>query len=689
MFHVFTSSRFPPPMHRKRLAFIGILAVGVFVLLVGLRDITSSHEGRVAQTARTMADSGWPWDATPVEVPAVQLHDRNGVIRLAPGPEAQTIRVNPWMIPVLDGQIRLQKPPLPYWCDAVLFRLMGRSALSARLVPALLGFLATFLLYDLAKMLLGRRLAWFAALLWLSSYFIPEEYRKTMADPYLAFFTLGCVWAWVRGSLTVGRGPLAGRARPMTLGQRPTANGQLFCFYLFLALGLLAKGPPLIAHLVIATGAFHLCYRRRLPGRGWNHVTGILLTLLIALPWTAYVVGHVPHVIEVWRYQSVGELTDNTRNARDWWFYFPQLFLLALPWIGLWILGIIRPFVGRDSRGSGFRVQGSGEESSDPNTEYRIPNPESSALSSAAPHRGRGRLRPFFPLIWYAATIAFFSLAHMKKNAYLLPAMPAQALLMAQGAMLLAVWLKRKPREQLPRLIVAAQAVVGLAFALWLGWVLLLSEFRQPLPIGLLLFLIALIAAAYPLWKALTVDRWPNRAGTIGGGPRPTTFPHWLAAQSVAYAILLSLFFNFYDAPKNNADSPRPFIEAITPRLLRPSCALARLHLDPAAAFYLPDGLEPFDPAAPCVNVILERSPKAPAPQASDFDYLHLRDPIVEIESLQLPRFNRWRLFSLKTRPATQESFLPAPPPAPGAGRSHTPAAGSSSTGSPADPGNF
>ncbi len=636
-------------MHRTRLAFLGILAIGVFVLLVGLRDITSSHEARVAQTARTMADSGWPWNATPVEVPATRLRDNEGLIRLAAA-HGETIRVNPWMIPVLDGRIRLQKPPLPYWCDAFLFRLMGSNALAARLIPALLGLLATFLLYDLTRLLMGRRLAWFAALLWLSSYFIPEEYRKTMADPYLAFFTLACLWAWVKGSLPFGRGPWP----PKNPGQRPTGNGPLFFFYLFLALGLLAKGPPLLAHLAIAIGAFHLCYRRRPPGRWWAHLGGVALVLLVALPWAAYVYNHIPHVVEMWRYESIGELSDNTENARPWWFYGPQLFLLALPWLGLWILGLVAPFVG------------------------------------SAGARRRRKLRPFFPLFWYAGTILFFSFVNLKKNAYLLPAMPAQTLLMAQGALLLAVWLKRKPKEQLPRIILAAQAFTGVGFALWLGWALLAGPFRQSLPIALLLFLTALIAAGYPLWKGLTIDRRPmaDSEGSVrpsANGPRPAAFPHWLAAQAVAYALLLSLFFNFYDAPKENAQSPRSFIQAIAPRLMRPGCSLARLRLDPAAAFYLPRGLPPFDPAAACVHVIVEQSHKARTPSPSDFDYLGLDNRVVQIESLQLPHLSRWRLFALRMRPATQAVVSPVH--APAAGRSHTPAAGSSSTGSPANPG--
>jgi 4-amino-4-deoxy-L-arabinose transferase-like glycosyltransferase len=399
-------------------------------------------------------------------------------------------------------------------------------------------------------------------------------------------------------------------------GQQPTANGQLFCFYLLLALGLLAKGPPLFVHLVIGIGAFHLCYRQRMPGQWWSHLCGIALVLLIAAPWAAYVYTHIPHVIELWRYESIGELSDNTGNARAWWFYFPQLFLLALPWMSLWILGIVRPF-----------------------------------LRSAASGQRRN-FRPFFPLVWYVLTIIFFSFVNLKKNAYLLPVMPAQALLMAQGTMLLALWLKRRPRERLPRVLVMAQTWVGVGFALWLGWVLLFSAFRQPIPIGIALFLVALLAAIYPLWVA---------AGMDNSSSHFPSFTYWLAAQAAGYALLLSLFFNFYDAPKNNIDSARPFINAIAPRLLRPGCTLARARMDPAVAFYLPDGVAPFEPNAACAQVILERSPAAPDPKVSDFDYLRLDSPVVEIQSLRLPRFSRWRLYVLMTR-ATGPASVPTGP---------------------------
>src|SRR5687767_10816973 len=171
-------------------------ALVLYLSMLGQRDIVTSHEARVVQTARQMAQT-WPWQGRTLEVSAVELTkpDRGKELVTVPGG-----RVNPWLVPVLSGKIRLQKPPLPNWCAALTFRLLGFGEGRARLVPALMAALATLLMYDLARVLMGRVAAWVAGLVWLGSYFVFDEYRKAMVDPYLAFFTLAAVWAWVRGA---------------------------------------------------------------------------------------------------------------------------------------------------------------------------------------------------------------------------------------------------------------------------------------------------------------------------------------------------------------------------------------------------------------------------------------------------------------------------------------------------------
>ena len=66
--------------------------------------------------------------------------------------------MNPWLTPVLNRAVRLQKPPLPYWCAAVLFKLFGFGEGWARLVPALLGAISTLMVYDIGRRTLGPRM---------------------------------------------------------------------------------------------------------------------------------------------------------------------------------------------------------------------------------------------------------------------------------------------------------------------------------------------------------------------------------------------------------------------------------------------------------------------------------------------------------------------------------------------------
>jgi 4-amino-4-deoxy-L-arabinose transferase-like glycosyltransferase len=376
-------------------ALVVALAALVFLAMLGRKDIVTSHEARVAQTAREMAAAGWPWTTRAVEVPRPELVEVDGMLRLAPAPNRSVVRVNPWLVPVMNRQVRLQKPPLPYWCSAVMFRLFGVSEAWARFPAAVLGFLSTFLVMDLARRVLGRSAGVYAGLIWVSSYFIIDEHRKAMADPYLAFATLTCIWAWVRASTS----PSEGRLR-----------WDILEFYIALGFGLLAKGPVMLVHVALASIAYTICNQWRWP-RGWgSHLAGILILFAIALPWPIYVLTGVPHAVELWRYESVGELTDNMEKARSWHFYFPTIGQTAFPWTPITIIGAI------------------------------------AAIRRAAGRRSRRR--QLFPVIWYVATIAFFSLLHVKKLAYLLPVMPAVVLMTTQGVIAVVRWLRERRRSR-------------------------------------------------------------------------------------------------------------------------------------------------------------------------------------------------------------------------------------------------
>ena len=382
-----------------------ILAVVVFLPKLGDRQIVTSHEARVAQTARQMAASGWPWNAKWIAVPPVKLGtEAGGIKRLQPQWTQPPIWVNPWLIPVLSGQIRLQKPPLPYWCAAVLYRMAGVpwSERLTRLIPALLAVFGTLILFDLVHLTMGRTVACCAAVMWVSTYFIAEQFRLAMADPYLAFCTLACLWMWVRASLATRQ------LIPLKL------------FYFFLALGVLAKGPVIFIPLGTGIIAYHICLKRPWPRSIAGHSLGSLVVVILVLPWVWYVWRHVPNVGEVWRYESLGELpgSDHVEKPRPVWFYLPYLFLITLPWTLISIAGIVFCWV-----------------------------------------RRRRRV-PLFPLCWYAATVLFFSLLPVKKNTYLLPIMPAQVMIGAVGLAALIGTVRRLPHKAM---LAWVQAGIGIA----------------------------------------------------------------------------------------------------------------------------------------------------------------------------------------------------------------------------------
>ena len=97
---------------------LGAAAV-LYLAMLGGRDIVNGVDARIPQTARVMAQS-WPWQSRTIAVPRVELTDiGNGTLRLYPRKDRSSYDVNPWLVPVLSGQVRLQKPPLPYWSTAI------------------------------------------------------------------------------------------------------------------------------------------------------------------------------------------------------------------------------------------------------------------------------------------------------------------------------------------------------------------------------------------------------------------------------------------------------------------------------------------------------------------------------------------------------------------------------------------
>jgi 4-amino-4-deoxy-L-arabinose transferase-like glycosyltransferase len=589
-------------MRGWKLACLIIFAAAAFLACLGRRDIATSHEARVAETAREMADTGWPWSARKVSVPPVALTDIHGMMRLTPDLGAQPIAVNTWIVPLLNGEIRLQKPPLPYWCSAVLFHLFGFSEATARLTPALLGALGTIFFYDLVRIFSGRWKARLGAIVWITTLFIPEEFRKTMADPYLAFFTLLCIWAWIKAAKITDEKQSARAA---------SGNSLLYVaiFYGSLGFGLLAKGPPLVLHIGIALAAFHYCYRWPIPRRIGDHLLGIVILLIVALPWPIYVVHHIPNAISLWRYESVGELSDNVENARKWYFYAPNVFFITLPWTIAWIAGFVVALSRKPSDISSPRVR---------------------AI----------RRRRLFPIIWLVATVIFFSFVNLKKNPYLLPALPAQTLVIVEGLAAALAIARRATSFTCGGAVLALQSAIGVAGCIF---VLAASYFIDArIPRAMFFFPIAALAVC--CWTIVVLQF-----------RKPMV---WLWWQALGYVLLALAVMLALETTIDNARSAKSLCIELQGRLNDPDTAVLRSRLPEEVAVYLP--LKEQNGMARHVLVIVDdqvgvhdrRKTHLPAvvPPPSNFDSSFTNGWVSLVNRVPMqsqPGDARWKVFEL------------------------------------------
>jgi 4-amino-4-deoxy-L-arabinose transferase-like glycosyltransferase len=284
--------------------------------------------------------------------------------------------------PRLAGTLYLEKPPLYYWLNAAALSVLDRPETACRLASAFFGLagvgLAWLLESSMGGTMGGRRAALVlgTSLLWLALS------RANIIDMTLSFFlsaTLTCFW-------------LAQDREKGERGERLLWHGM----FAAAALATLTKG--LIG--IVIPGAvifFYLLFARRwrlLLRVPW--VTGILLFLLIAVPWHVLAARRNPEFL--WFYfvheHFLRYATPEADRHQPFWYFAAVLLLGMLPWSGL------LPAAARLFR--------RGEE-------------------------GRLRDRPhlIFLACWAGFVFLFFSASQSKLLPYILPALPPVAVLIA------------------------------------------------------------------------------------------------------------------------------------------------------------------------------------------------------------------------------------------------------------------
>ena len=282
-----------------------------------------------------------------------------------------------WVIPHLNGLAYIEKPPLQYWATAVSYRLLGPTPFAARLYSALTALGTVALVWLTARRLWGPDAARRAvAVIGGMLMFVALGQLLTL-DMSLTFYLTLSLAAFLLAQQ-------APRPRPWMLLAWAAAGGAM------LTKGLVAVAIP---------GAVLLLYsaysRDFTPWRRLYLKWGLPLFLCITVPWHWLAARRLADFLDfLFVHEHFARYLSPIADRQEPWWFFAGVFLAgSVPWT----LPALRVL------GGGWRRR--------------------------APPAG---FDPgLFLWIWMAFIGVFFSLSDSKLMPYILPVMPALALLIA------------------------------------------------------------------------------------------------------------------------------------------------------------------------------------------------------------------------------------------------------------------
>ena len=288
-----------------------------------------------------------------------------------------------WVTPTLQGKPWLEKPVLYYWEAALSFRALGVSDRAARVPGAVdAALLVAALYFFLRRFRPGSEFD--GALITASCAGIVGFARAASTDmPLTACFAIAllCWYAWYENRRRI----------------------ELAAFYAFMGIGTLAKGPVALALPVVIVFLFVAIKREwRVIGASlW--LPGVALYLAVTLPWYVLVQHRNPEFFRFFILEhNFARFSQNVyHHPQPFWFYLPVFLLATMPWT----LVLILAFAERARL-----VWCEGKEA--------FSNPEDSWV--------------LFLWIWMLVPVLFFSASRSKLPGYILPAVPAGGLLVAE-----------------------------------------------------------------------------------------------------------------------------------------------------------------------------------------------------------------------------------------------------------------
>ncbi len=220
-----------------------------------------------------------------------------------------------YLVPRLQGEPYLDKPPLLYWATAASFRVFGETELAARIPSAVAALLTVLVTFLLGRHLLGDRTAWLGSLMLLLCLGFVLSARFLIMDGPLTLFTTICLFA----SLLAVRGSRLQLSWWLVAG---VACG----------LGVMTKGPVAVVLTCPPLLALHWVGGRAASPRLRDWLVFATIVGTVALPWFILIgrsqgdfAGHF-----FWQHHII-RFVNAFNHQEPFWYYIPVLFAGMFP----------------------------------------------------------------------------------------------------------------------------------------------------------------------------------------------------------------------------------------------------------------------------------------------------------------------------------------------------------------------
>ncbi len=357
----------------------------------------------------------------------------------------EMIEYDNWLVPTMNGELRLEKPPLPTWVAAGIEYLQPDNISMQRAAAGIMAILMVFFLYFFASALSGNRMLGLLSAVVLATCFnVIMAGRVATWDIYCHSFMLGAILFFYKGIVS-----------------RRTSWGMFIWAGIFLGLSFLGKGPVAFYALLLPFLISYIAvYRPSFKRKGLPIVVMLLVFAAVSFWWYLYlIIFHKDMTMFVWAKESTAWME---RNVRPWYYYW-QFFAESGIWSLFLLTGLCWPWLKRKVTMK---------------KEYA------------------------FAVVWTLVTLVLLSLFPEKKTRYLLPILIPASMVVAHYVVYIFVATKEKKLTVGDRVVFRVNAFLLALIALGMP-VAIYFLFYAKGQIGLILFIIVtllFLVAAYSIF---------------------------------------------------------------------------------------------------------------------------------------------------------------------------------------------